>query len=182
MGEGLFACFSVIRSLQYPALLPVCGQDRRLPHCQQLSCSDPFAGGAPDVGLENKLSLLLTCSSKEEQWFTGRWGRGPHHALPWLLYISHHTFKRLPLLPRPRQPWLGRNPGLHCRVSVSQGLRMSIAWEIPRVASDGRAQHHALLEKLESKVMGSQEEMASWTGRGWGDCLLFLYYIRRLSE
>ena len=44
--------------------------------------------------------------------------------------------------------------------AISQGLQTSI-WEIPRAASNGRGQRYALLEKLESEVMGSQEEMAS---------------------
>ena len=121
MGEGQFVCFSTFLSLQHPALLPARGQDRRLPHHQQPSSSALFAEGGPGVSLENKLSLLLTCNRKEEQCFAGRWGRGLHHASPWLLYISHRSFKRLPLLSRPQQPWPGRNPALHCHVSDQPG-------------------------------------------------------------
>lgn len=73
------------------------------------------------VGPENKLSLLLPCSSEEEQRFTGWCGRGPHQASPWPLNISHRSFKRLPLLPRPQQLWSGRNPALHCHVSNEPG-------------------------------------------------------------
>jgi len=52
----------------------------------------------------------------------------------------------------------GEIPHLIAMSATSQGLQVSTAWEIPRVASDGRAQRKALLEKLVNEVVGSQEE------------------------
>lgn len=147
MGEGLFVCFNMFLILQHPVLPAGCGQDRGLPHYQQVSCSATFAGGTPGVGLEHKLSLL-TSSRKEELCSAGQWDR-VHHTPPWLLYISHQSFKRLPLLPRPQQPLPMRNLTLHGYVSDAPeavnvhlvgNTQSSQRWQgsTPRVAGEGR--------------------------------------------
>lgn len=152
MGEGLFVCFNTFLTLQHPILPAGCGQDRGLPHYQHLSCSATFAdldpGPDSGVGLEHKLSLLLTSSHKEELCFAGQWDRA-HHTPPRLLYISHQSFKRLPRLPRPQQPWPARNLTLHGYVSDEPeaanvprvgSTQSSQQWRgsTPRVAGEGR--------------------------------------------